>query len=1353
MKGNTFKKAAALTAAAAMTAQFGFVLPVGAADLDVDMLNSSYTVTVSQDGNTLTIPVTNNSGSESTVTAYAATYSGDVLKSIVLDSAAIAESGSDTLNLTYTEHGENETVKLFVWDANNAPIIGSMDITTDEPAGPELLVDVDYEESDDVLFTAQARFSNELTTSTVEPNTTRVESMIGSGSTNGYGIYTPLTATDAENKIVNFEFDVYFTGRVCYLSLSNGAQRDGTVTNRALTFGNLTDDGQIRIGSASNFGNETVVGSSSNWLHVVASVNNMIKSTELTVYNTTADGDYSTATPTYSGTVAFSDPTLDYVTGMDFFAPNFNIGIMIDNIKISVEDIDVVMRTVTYNVDGTSTTEYVVNGEYVSNVPDTDKTGYIFRGWQVGNDTENIISTETLEATAVTADVTYTAVYESDPAYIEPMASVAFKTLPTGGLLTAGPDADTEASNLIDVSVTGELGTDLIANPDDRAGDVSVTYEIKGFNWKSHEQEPTSDSEEWPYCDSYGRVVEYGDTGIDFQLKNHPFNYYGQVVATVTYNKVSQTITAPLVYIGDSTANTNSLQVLPRGGYYEDFDAYSPDMVGYQAVTSAENRDATDIVTDNWASYGGNTRTLKITEEDGNRFMRLEATGTNSSSFAANQIDAVTDTQVVFDQMVRFHNSGSSILLKSTNPVTWNDNATTFSLTFTGSEINLNGDVITAASADVWYRILITSDVTSGKCYAEVYDEEGLSLGESEMVNFVNAGSVTPTFYMFRTPDSQAGTVDFDKVKITRAALDQESISMTTTNQTIAIPETDGETATATVTVSAETTEGLPAIGVAEWSIANATMRGVTVTPSADDTHVATVTVEAGATPGTLPISVLIGGATQTINLTLTSTQDSVQFSEFESSISIPLSADENVVENYVAEVVNGDGVAIPDKTITYALYDSNNMNPIDAPTGITFENGTLTVTSEARACVVYIRATSTNTEGADISNAVRVDIHGLAFDFGAGTEEDVVSGYTSVTQSSIYSDSAGYGIEGVATAGGSASLEDASTDYLAGSYTFKANVEAGKFYTIKISYTGTLTSEYVNADLAGASLGTSTDMEEKEYTVPVIDDVLDLALSGTDSKIAYIIIEKQDDRQPRQKPHIIASGDSTVGNRGSWGYVLGGTIAEYPELDALATFGSGAMGGVDVSSYYTNGAFRDRVLMNIYPGDYVTIGDIGTNGMGTMFEDDINYYIDACLALGAKVIVNSYSPHGAKAGEQYDYTWCYDSETHTFTGYRQEPYDVIIRQIYEERQDELVGFLEIGKNADAAFNAYVANYEAKGYETMDEAAQAIIDCFTDHNHYSGLASELMIAGYGDVKGIAAQLVDLISADLESTSE
>ncbi|MDO5396860.1 MAG: InlB B-repeat-containing protein [bacterium] len=1077
---------------------------------------------------------------------------------------------------------------------------------------------------------------------------------------------------------------------------------------------------------SANYANET-------WAHAKAVLDFAQKDVLVTI--TSLDG----STTYYETSKVMMGNDASELTQIFINAARDNSWAGIDNVVVrSVEDGDIVgtYYKVTFDVDGKSTVKSVKEGEKVEELPDSSKTGYIFKGWSKdGSDT--LMTGEDVLATAITADTTFTAVYEADTSYIEPMVSAEFTSFPENGLLIAGADENTAASNLIGIKINGELGTDLLANPDSRVKDLDVKYELKGFRWVASKNEPTTDVIEDEYCDSYGKVVKNEDKSIDFQLKSHPFNYYGEVVATVTYNGQTLSISKPLAYLGN-TANQAQNVILPRGGYIADYNSYSPDMVGYKAAISPDNKTSVDPVTDNWAAYGGNVgRGVYLAEEEGNKFLKIKTTGSNSSSFAANQIEAVTDTQVVFRQKVRFYNPNSSIILKSVNPVTWTaGEATSFSVNFTGSELNINNNRITDAATGIWYEIIVTSDVTSGKCCAIVNDAEGNKLGESEIVSFSDAGSKTPTYYMYRTPDNSVGELDFKDVTIYRAEMDGATLATTASATTLAIPEEGAAPSTANLTVSAKTTEGYEAIGAATWTVAN-DAAGITVTPSAEDSHMATISVDSTASAGTATVNVTIGGATKQIDFTITASKDSIKFADpVVNSISIPLD-DNNTVVSYPVSVIDKDGNDIAGKTVSLALYDQNNVNPVTL-NGITLENGVLTVTKDAVPTVVTIRATSTNSNNEEITNTVKVTIHGLAFDLGTADEEAVANGYTPVTSTTAYSEKLGYGIEGAATAGGTASLEDADTDYLEGNYTFKVNVPNDKIYKVTLNYEGNAVFEKISTDLSGV-VRNNAAMGKVEYLAFVHDGVLDI---GFDKKVSSIVIEKIE-REAGIKPHVYTVGDSTIANNGSWAYVLNRDFANYSELGQYVTFTNNGRGGKNLSSYYTGGELWDRVVTNIKPGDYVMIGDMGTNGMGADFEGSFKYYVDACLALGAKVILNSYSPHGAVG----DYASGYNSATQKFNSYRQDAYDNIVRAMYEERKSELAGFIDIGKNADTAFNAYVDDYAANGYESRDAAAQAIISCFGDHNHYSNgtIAAQLMIEGYKGTPGIVSELIRIVS--------
>jgi hypothetical protein len=497
---------------------------------------------------------------------------------------------------------------------------------------------------------------------------------------------------------------------------------------------------------------------------------------------------------------------------------------------------------------------------------------------------------------------------------------------------------------------------------------------------------------------------------------------------------------------------------------------------------------------------------------------------------------------------------------------------------------------------------------------------------------------------------------------------------------------------------------------------------------------------------------VTIGGNTKTIELSLTTSDESIKFTQSSSNMSIPMEADAIATTTFAAIVIDGEGHDVG-SAVTLSAYQKDGVTPLPDGDALRFDplTGKLYVTAAAQPTQVVIRATGKNSKGEELSKTIRVNIHGLKFDFGYDVEGGVADGFTVVGSSAAdaYTDARGYGMKGgTAAVGGTASVTDATSDYLEGAFEFDFKVAKGAFYTVEITYQGTLTTGYVNSDLAGYELGSSTTMTTATFTIPATTDVIDLRIAdkdGAKARVAQISVTKQAKRQKRGKRVVHHIGDSTSANNGSWAYrlknLIGGT---YPELAALCDFHNDGAGGRNLSTYYTQGKLAS-VLRDIYPGDIVMFGNNGTNGMGSSFEADVNYYLDAAEALGAQVILNSYTPHGAVS----NYASGYNVSKHTFDSYRKDSYETVVRKVAGQRAEtdpNYLGFVEIGKNADAAFNAYVADYSKNGYASADAAAQAIIACFTDHNHYSNgvLACDLMLNGYGNVQGIVTQLVDLL---------
>lgn len=1007
---------------------------------------------------------------------------------------------------------------------------------------------------------------------------------------------------------------------------------------------------------------------------------------------------------------------------------------------------------VTYDVKGEKSEENVKENTSPLNIPDLTNYGYIFKGWQVNDDTENLI--DDLKEYKITADTKFTAIYEKDTEYIEPIISAEIKG---NQIMTFGDSPDIAAENKYTLTLTGRNGTIITADTiDSRIDDFNIEWDIDGFK-------TVNDTDK--YCDSYGEFAEHTNTATEvlFMLRQCDFNFYGKLNATVTYN--GETIEASMYVAATGDKSMADNQILPEAGYPSDFDEYPDSLVGY--TTLKDTYGGNDIMVGGWGMSGSDSGDAVIMKEENNKFLRINCPTSSKSHMFTNSIDT-PQKQIIFEQNIRFNGNGC-ITLTSKQPY-WTDKdgyTTPVTLEFDGTTIKLNGIAIKNNDIDVtvnkgkWYKIVLSADKTTESCFVKVYDLNGQFVGETDSIAWTENSE--PTYYSIGFANKHTGTVDFDAYKAYYPAADISTYTLNISQETLSIPNKD----TATLSASVKSKEGYNITGAAEWSILEDDMQDIIITPDVVDSHKATITLGEGASAGEATVQVNIGGYTKTIKLNITDSAESIKFTSSQGSLAIPLDEKSVNTAKYSAAVINGDGMDL-NRNVSLEIYDKNNVNKYNLPDGISFDAsaGTISVTSAAVPCVFTVRATGESSDGKMLSRSVKVTVHGLSFDFGSGADESVADGYTDINPSTTYTVSRGYGIEGSAKAEGTPSIDNAKSDYLSGDFTFKAKVTKGKHYRVKIAFSGDLVSEYVSEALSGhertlAAEGTThtgytvktEEITEQVYDIPVVDDVMDLKFSG--ARVAYISIEKVE-KTAAEKPNIWSVGDSTIGNSGSYAYNLARDQANYPELIALADYHNNGKGSRNLKTYYTQG-WLDNILINIRPGDIVTIGNMGTNpgGMsGTQFKAPLDYYVDACLAMGAKVILTSYTPHGCVEGYEY----VYDKTTHTFHGCREDAYDSLgIRVIYEERKDDpdILGFIDIGLNADNAFNEYVADYAKNGYENEDAAAKAIMDCFGDHNHYgnggrSQLAGDLMLNGYGTAPGIVSELVRVLT---ESTNK
>lgn len=1007
---------------------------------------------------------------------------------------------------------------------------------------------------------------------------------------------------------------------------------------------------------------------------------------------------------------------------------------------------------VTYDVKGEKSEETVKENTSPLNIPDLTNYGYIFKGWQVNDDTENLI--DDLKEYKITADTKFTTIYEKDTEYIEPIISAEIKG---NQIMTFGDSPDIAAENKYTLTLTGQNGTIITADTiDSRIDDFNIEWDIDGFK-------TVNDTDK--YCDSYGEFAEHTNTATEvlFMLRQCDFNFYGKLNATVTYN--GETIEASMYVAATGDKSMADNQILPEAGYPSDFDEYPDSLVGY--TTLEDTYGGNDIMVGGWGMSGSDSGDAVIMKEENNKFLRINCPTSSKSHMFTNSIDT-PQKQIIFEQNIRFNGNGC-ITLTSKQPY-WTDKegyTTPVTLEFDGTTIKLNGIAIKNNDIDVtvnkgkWYKIVLSADKTTESCFVKVYDLNGQFVGETDSIAWTENSE--PTYYSIGFANKQTGTVDFDAYRAYYPAADISTYTLNISQETLSIPNKD----TATLSASVKSKEGYNITGAAEWSILEDDMQDIIITPDVVDSHKATITLGEGASAGEATVQVNIGGYTKTIKLNITDSAESIKFTSSQGSLAIPLDEKSVNTAKYSAAVINGDGMDL-NRNVSLGIYDKNNVNKYNLPDGISFDAsaGTISVTSAAVPCVFTVRATGESSDGKILSRSVKVTVHGLSFDFGSGADESVTEGYTDINPLTTYTVSRGYGIEGSAKAEGTPSIDNAESDYLSGDFTFKAKVTKGKHYRVKIAFSGDLVSEYVSEALSGhertlAAEGTThtgytvktEEITEQVYDIPVVDDVMDLKFSG--ARVAYISIEKVE-KTAAEKPNIWSVGDSTIGNSGSYAYNLARDQANYPEFTALADYHNNGKGSRNLKTYYTQG-WLDNILINIRPGDIVTIGNMGTNpgGMsGTQFKAPLDYYVDACLAMGAKVILTSYTPHGCVEGYEY----VYDKTTHTFHGCREDAYDSLgIRVIYEERKDDpdILGFIDIGLNADNAFNEYVADYAKNGYENEDAAAKAIMDCFGDHNHYgnggrSQLAGDLMLNGYGTAPGIVSELVRVLT---ESTNK
>ncbi|MGN0108340.1 MAG: hypothetical protein ACI4A5_11685 [Hominilimicola sp.] len=1157
---------------------------------------------------------------------------------------------------------------------------------------------VDYEGTDDeVKFEAKARFENSIITSAKGTNTTKVESITGSGSSNGYGIYTPLSADDAAGHIVTYEFDVCFVGRICYLSLSNGADRDANDSGRALTISYDANDGKI-------YANGSQIGTAPDtWYHIVADANNVLKTVDWKSYAYNADGDYS-GTAAYSGTSNYRDGNID-VTGFDFFAPNM-VGLYIDNIKISTTESNDTVNTLTYVVNegpakGTYTENVLEGGSpTMSMVPDTAREGYIFNGWIVDGNESNIVSTADIKASVPTQAVTYTAKYSVDPAYIHKIANVEISTTKTDAIIPKTVQGESEDFTYT-AKVTSQNGEEI---PPEKCT----------FTWKVVGNEAD---------DSYTTLTQSqtNPETATFNVLAGVSNYYGYIQVDVSYdpdnseneedNSTGKAVTPYVILASTATSN-----FIPDGGYPENYNDYADTLVGYVS-TNVFNQKYEDLLLDASIYGSNNSRTLSLKKgDDGDKYLEFSTGGGSGSTVGIYQWPSNMTKAYIVDTVINLPADAGMTIADNTTNNGFNAEA---SFKMTSGGIQVGESTISGTTPGNWYRILLIGDPTNNKHYVKVYDETGTNfIGETEIAT---GASAAPWLLNL----SGAFPIGVKSIK----AYNPTPVKMTISgDETVQVPETG--TATAEFAEVCYDKDDNKILTNPVWSLDEDYGDAVEINASTG-----VLTIKPGAS-GTVTVKAAIGSLVAEHEVVL-STSGNVINMKGSSSITIPFAGEPNATATYTAVTLDKDGNPVADDKITYSFLDKDNQPLSKLPNGINFneKTGVLTVAAGATPGVIYLKATNSTD---NMSNKLRINIHGMSFSFGAG---EPAEGDTQVTSDLQYTDKLGFGFEDV-----SALTDEAAAVKGTADYKFKVAVPNGN-YKVNV----TTTSESMNSEVIdGIDAATGIYKSGSEFNVAVCDGVLDLTFLSN-STLSSLSISQIANKAALEKPAIYAIGDSTTKNgngANSWGEVA----SEYVNSEKFSGFSNHGKAGDDSVVYYNSGRV-ENVLLSVCKGDYVTINmgiNSKTSGEATSYDTLMrNYYIAGVIQRGAIPVILTHTPQGPVGS--------YASSNYSdgvFKTARTGQHNDDLRQYAEDYNLNLVDVSNYVNNYfNSLTDADVANSELWGSQQgfgADNPPQTKLDLvqswFKDHNHYDRPLSD-KIAQY-----VLSELENIVENPFEIAS-
>lgn len=290
--------------------------------------------------------------------------------------------------------------------------------------------------------------------------------------------------------------------------------------------------------------------------------------------------------------------------------------------------------------------------------------------------------------------------------------------------------------------------------------------------------------------------------------------------------------------------------------------------------------------------------------------------------------------------------------------------------------------------------------------------------------------------------------------------------------------------------------------------------------------------------------------------------------------------------------------------------------------------------------------------------------------------------------------------------------------------FIFKQEVPNGN-YSVKISGSASKIFSETAEGLSPETKNARIPKTGTEFKVAVCDGVLDLTFENP-ADIKKIEIEPIAQNKKRAKPAIYSIGDSTTKNTAnganSWGNCVANGWVKLPST--FSAYFNHGMAGRDSIQYY-NQARLEAVLLDMAPGDYVTINmGINSRGDGEIASYPAlisNYYVEGVLERGGIPVILTATPDGP-VRESADGTWTgdYNPSTKKFTNNRGDgARNGELRKIAAAKNLDIIEVGQIGEDLFNTFDAaYVADYNKSHGTKFSTPLEMVQSWYLDHNHY-----------------------------------